>query len=222
VTQQVNLYNPLFEKKKKPFSALTMSQTLGFVAVGLAVLYGYAAWQMRSAERLAAPLKQQLDAQRERVAELAKAAGRTPSKAIEAQVAQLQAEVLARQTTLQALSTGELGNTAGFSEFFAALGRQATPGVWLTAIRISDSGNELQVQGKALRAELMPAFLRALSKESVMRGRRVTEMKLTAKTADKPSAGKPGDEGPEAFIEFSFTAPVQLAEAPAAASQGTP
>lgn len=204
MSQQINLYNPAFQKKERPFSVRTMSVSLGLLAAGLVALYGFAAVQTRSAERAAAQLGEQLKAQREQLATLSKVPVRMPAKALEAELAKLEAEVKARQTTLQALGTGELGNTGGFSEFLAALGRQAIPGVWLTSVTIGESGNQLLVQGRALRAELMPAFLRALNKEPVMRGRRVTEMKLAAKSDDRK----------QAFVEFSLAAPLELVEAP--------
>ena len=209
MSQQINLYNPLFEKKEKPFSARTMSQALALIVVGVVTMHVYAAYQARSADRVAAQLRDQVATQREQIAKLVKAGAPTRSKSLEAEIVRLEGEVKTRQTTLQALNTGELGNTAGFSEFLAAFGRQAMPGIWLTSITIADSGNELVVQGRALRADVMPAFLRALNNEPMMRGRRVTELKLSAKApapADKaaPSAG---------YVEFSLSAPLQLAEA---------
>jgi Tfp pilus assembly protein PilN len=221
VTQQVNLYNPLFEEKKKPFSLRTMSSALGLVAFALVVLYSYAAMKTRSAERLAAQLSEQLAVQRDQMTKLATVPVRAPDKALEAEVARLEMEVRARQTTLQALKTGEFGNTNGFSEFFAALGRRAVPGIWLTSVTIGESGNELIVQGRALRADLMPSLLRGLNNEPVMRGRKVTEMRLTAKSAAKPAEGKAAEQ-PQAFIEFSLTAPLQLAEGAISAMPGSP
>lgn len=221
MTQQVNLYNPLFEKKEQPFSVRTMGQAFGLILVGLLTMQVYAAVEARSAERIAAQLRDQLSLQRDQVAKLVKAGAPTRSKALEAEVMRLEGEVKARQTTLQALNTGELGNTAGFSEFLAAFGRQATPGIWLTSITIADSGNALQVQGRAVRADLMPAFLRALNNEPIMRGRRVTELKLSAKAA--APAGKGADTQSAGYVEFSLTAPLQLAEATlVAAPGGTP
>ena len=221
MSQQINLYNPLFEKKEKPFSAVRMSQALGLVLLALIGLYAYAALQTRSAERLAGELRRQVAAQREQLARLTKAPAPVRSKALEAELTRLEAEVKARQTTLHALNTGELGNTTGFAEFFAALGRQTVPGVWLTHVTIADSGNELLVQGKALRAEHMPAFLRALNNEPIMRGRKVSELKLAAKGTDKGS-GKSGTVEPETFLEFSLKAPLQMAEAVAGPAAGTP
>jgi Tfp pilus assembly protein PilN len=223
VSQQLNLFNPLFEKKPKPFSVRTMAQALAAIAVGVIALSFYAVVETRSVERSAAQLRDQLATQREQITKLAKVPVQTVSKALEAEVARLESEVKARQTSLQAISTGELGNTTGFSEFFAALGRQAVPGVWLTTVTVGESGGQLTVQGRALRADLMPAFLRALNREPIMRGRKVTELKLSAiapPQTDK-SVATPGAE-PQAFIEFSLLAPLQVAEAPPGPAIGMP
>lgn len=214
MSQQLNLYNPLFERKEKPFSVRAMAQSLAFIAVALLVFYVYAAFHMRSTERLAGQVREQLEVQRAQLDKLAGLARQPRSKALDAEIARLEAQVQARRSTLNALGTGELGNTAGFSEFFAAFGRQALPGVWLTAVTIGTAGSELAIQGRALRAELVPALLRALKNEPVMRGRTVSEMKLTAKAAPAGEKGAPGPAGPRAFVEFSFSAPVQPAEAP--------
>jgi hypothetical protein len=53
MSQQINLYNPLFLRKQKYFSARTMLQSLGLIAVGLLALYLYALVQTRGLEQLA-------------------------------------------------------------------------------------------------------------------------------------------------------------------------
>ena len=205
MTQQINLYNPLFLRQEKHFSARTMVHALAVVLLGIVAVFVAGAWQTRSAERLASQYREQVLRQRDQVVKLGgQLGGGGRSKALEAEVARLESEIKLRQATLQALGTGELGNTAGFSEFFAALGRQALTGVWLTHVRIGDAGNDLVVEGRALRAELMPAYLRALNHEAMMRGRRVTEMKLSA-AGGKAAANEPGR-----FVEFSLTAPLEL------------
>jgi hypothetical protein len=206
MSQQINLYNPLFLKQEKHFSARTLVRALGIVLAGILVVSAFGWIQTRSAERLASQYGEQVARQRDQLVQFGGQAGAAArGKALEAEIAQLESEVKLRQATLQALGTNELGNAAGFSEFFAALGRQAIPGIWLTHVQISEAGNDLQVDGRALRAELMPAYLAALSRESMMRGRRVTAMKLTA-----ASAAKAGEEG--RFVEFSITAPLELRE----------
>ncbi len=213
MSQQINLYNPLFLKQEKYFSARTMLQALALIALGLAILYSYALIQTRGVQRTAEQQELQLVAQRDLMIKLAaQLPSQERSKALQSEVARAEEALRARQATLQALGTGELGNTTGYSDFFAAFGRQALPGVWLTGFSISDSGNELVVQGRALRPELVPAYLRALNGEPMMRGRRVTELKLAAKSVARGAAGSE-QKGPERFVEFALAAPLRLAEA---------
>jgi len=211
VSQQINLYNPLFLKQEKHFSARTMAQALGIIALALAALYAYAKLESTKAEHTAQQQRENLAAQRDQLVKLAaQIATQGISKSLAAEVARTDAEVKARQATLDALNTGELGNTAGFSDFLAAFGRRAMGGVWLTRFSISDAGNELVVTGRALQAELVPAYLGALSSESMMRGRRVVEMRLTAKDS-RPAPGAPSalNPQPEQYVEFTFVAPLQ-------------
>jgi Tfp pilus assembly protein PilN len=225
MSQQINLYNPQFLKQEKHFSARTIVQALGLIALGLGAVYVYALVQTRAAESLARDMGNQLSAQREQFTTLtAKFSPEGRNKALEAEVARLDAELKARQGLLAALGTSELGNTTGFSEFLAALGRRAMPGVWLTGLSIGEAGNDLKVQGRALRPDLVPAYLKALNNEPMMRGRSVTEMKLAAKSAPPSTAaanaGTPA--GPLRFVEFSFAAPLRIPEAPAGAKGATP
>jgi hypothetical protein len=225
MSQQINLYNPLFLKQEKHFSARTIGQALGLIVLGLGAVYVYALVQTRAAESLARDTGNQVSAQREQFTTLtAKFSPEGRNKALEAEVARLDAEVKARQALLAVLGTGELGNTAGFSEFLAALGRQAVPGVWLTGLNIGESGNDLQVHGRALRPDLVPAYLKALNNEPMMRGRSVTEMKLAARSAAAPaSPGAAGQSsGPQRFVEFSLAAPLRIPEAAAGAKGATP
>ena len=215
LSQQINLYNPLFLKQEKHFSARTMAQALGIISLGLAALYAYAIVGSQAAERTAQRQRQQLAAQRDQLVALgAQLARQGISKPLEAEVARVEAEVKARQAMLAALNAGELGNTAGFSDFFAAFGRQAMPGVWLTGFSIGgDAGNDLVVNGRALQADLVPTYLRALNGEPIMRGRRVVEMKLAAKDASGiPGAAKASAAEPTRYVEFTLTAPLRVRE----------
>lgn len=217
MSQQINLYNPIFLKQEKHFSARTIVQALGLILAALGAFYAYALVQTRASESATREQRDRVAAQREQLVKLGpqfSPEGR--SKALEAEVARLEAEVKARESVLAALSTGELGNTAGFSEFLAALGRRAVPGVWLTGMNVGEAGNDLQLNGRALRPELVPVYLKALSEEPMMRGRRVTEMKLAGKVATPPPAGgaPSAAPGPRRYIEFSVSAPLRTPDAP--------
>jgi hypothetical protein len=97
------------------------------------------------------------------------------------------------------LDRGELGNTQGYSEYFKALARQNISGVWLTGVSISGAGAEIGVQGRALDAALVPAYLGRLTHEQVMRGKAFGSLKINqpASAKDAPAALAP-------YVEFSL------------------
>lgn len=206
--QQINLFNPLFMRKEKYFSARTMLQSLGLIALGLLVLYGYALLQTSGLERTAEDYRQQLSAQREQFIRLG-ARGR--SKLLDAEVARLQAEADARRGMLELIRGGDLGDTEGFSRYLAAFARQSVQGVWLTGFNVGERGNVLVIRGRVLHAELVPAYLKALNGDPVMRGRQITEMKLTSR--DDASASRSADAGaaadPARYVEFELMAPLK-------------
>ena len=63
MSQQINLFNPLFLRKEKYFSARTMAQSLALIVLGLVALWGYALVQTRGLQRVADEYGQQLAAQ---------------------------------------------------------------------------------------------------------------------------------------------------------------
>lgn len=214
MSQQINLFNPLFMRTEKHFSARTMLQSLGLIAAGLVVLYGYALVQTHELERLAADYGVQLGTQRAQFIELG---GRGPSKLLEAEVARLEADVTSRRAVLAVVQGGDVGNPQGVSAYFAAFARHPTPGVWLTGFSVGEDGNELRVRGRALHADLVPAYLKVLNGDAVMRGRLVTELKLVARqeTQSQPAGGAE----PSRYIEFDLLAPLRP---PPVASAATP
>lgn len=222
MSQQINLFNPLFLRKEKYFSARTMLQSLGLIALGLVVLFAYALLQTRDLQRLAADYGRQLAVQRDQFVKLG---GEGRSTLLEAEVARLTADQRARRAVLEMMQGGEFGNTDGFSRYFAAFGRRAMRGVWLTGFSVGDSGNELRIRGRVLYPDLVPAYLKALNQEEVMRGRLVTELKLVAmdESATRRGGAAAAVAGPDRYVEFDLSAPLRAAElAKPAAAKGKP
>ena len=71
------------------------------------------------------------------------------------------------------------------------------------------------LNGRVLYAELVPAYIRALNREAVMRGRSVTELRMTAREErDTAATAAPGANpaalaaasAPSRYVEFSLTA----------------
>lgn len=216
MSQQINLYNPLFLRKEKYFSVRTMLQSLGLIGLGLLALYAYALVQTRELEGVAGEYSQQLGAQREQFVRLS---GQGSSKLLQAEVARLETARAERRGMLDALQGGELGNTDGFSRYFAAFGRRPMRGVWLTGFSVGESGNELRIRGRVLYPDLVPAFLKALNNEEVMRGRQVVELKLAARDESAARSARAAP-GPARFVEFDLSAPLRLAEPAKPAATG--
>ena len=221
MSQQINLFNPLYLRKEKYFSARTMLQSIGLIALGLAALYAYALMQTRELERVSGDYGRQLAAQRDQFIKLG---GQGRSKLLEAEVARLEADLRARGAVLAMVQGGEFGNADGFSRYFAAFGRHAMRGVWLTGFSVGESGNELKIRGRVLYPDLVPAYLKALNDEDVMRGRLVTELKLVARDESGARRGSaPAAAGPERFVEFDLSAPLRAADlAQPGAAKGKP
>ena len=221
MSQQINLFNPLYLRKEKYFSARTMLQSIGLIALGLAALYAYALMQTRELERVSGDYGRQLAAQRDQFIKLG---GQGRSKLLEAEVARFEADLRARGAVLAMVQGGEFGNADGFSRYFAAFGRHAMRGVWLTGFSVGESGNELKIRGRVLYPDLVPAYLKALNDEDVMRGRLVTELKLVARDESGARRGSaPAAAGPERFVEFDLSAPLRAAElAQPGAAKGKP
>jgi hypothetical protein len=219
MSQQINLFNPLFMRKEKYFSTRTMLQSLGLIALGLIAIYAYALWQSSEIERLAAGYGRQLAAQRDQFVALS---GQGRSKLLQAEVARLEADVRARRGVIDVLQGGGLGNSDGFSRYFAAFARRPMHGVWLTGFSVDDNGNVLNIRGRVLHPDLVPAYLKALNEEDVMRGRLVTELKLVARDESdaRRGAAAGANAGPVRFVEFDLSAPLRLAQTAKPAAKG--
>lgn len=204
MSQQINLFNPLFLRKEKYFSARTMLQSLGLIALGLVVLYAYAAMQTRDLERLASDYQQQLGSQRDQFVKLG---AKGHSKLLDAEAARLEAQAKARRGMLDLVKGGGLGDTEGFSRYFAAFARHPVRGVWLTGFSVGEQGNVLRVRGRVLHPDLIPAYLKALNEDEVMRGRLITELKLAARDAASKDVS-----GPSRYVEFELLAPLRASD----------
>ena len=234
MAQQINLFNPIFLQQKKHFSAVTMLQALGLLLAGILAFYGYAAFETRKLTQVAENSRKQLQTQSEQLASYMRdysPQGR--SKALEQELARATAQLKQREDLLATLRTGALGNTEGFARYLSALSRQTMAGVWITGMTIGGDEVELQLGGRVLRADLVPAYVRALNHEEVMRGRRVAELRLTAREeAEAPLTAAPGAGAPAPsakapaplrYVEFNILAVRGTKPpSPGPAAKGTP
>lgn len=204
--QQINLVNPAFRKEYKAFSA-------GVAAIGLAVAWvimlighwglGMLTGPLESRKSELVQKQSEAGASITKLQELAKS--RKPSKELEEENGRLESTLRFQRELLLSLETGGLGSAEGFSRYLAALARQRVDGVWLTKITTIVPDN-LALSGRALRPELVPAYIKQLGRESVLQGHAFSELSAkTQKSAAQQNAGdKPADV--EKFVEFTLSA----------------
>ena len=125
MSQQINLFNPIFLKQKKHFSAVTMAQGLGAILLGSFVVAGYAQMQLGAMQEQATTTATQLGATKAQLAKVsAEYAPRQKSKEIEAQLQHVEAELRSQTQAYDFIRGGGVGNTNGYSAYLRAFSHQ--------------------------------------------------------------------------------------------------
>lgn len=179
MSQQINLYSPIFRKQPKVFSAATMLQGLALIVVVVGVLFYTISAQTSLLEIRAADSARQLQAELERLK--AYGAREQPgerAKTVAERRKALEASLAAQARALEAIGGDELGRAAGYSAPLRALARRAMDGVWLTRIEFAESGGELSLTGRASRPQLVAAYLERLRAEEALRGNTFSKLEV--------------------------------------------
>jgi hypothetical protein len=207
VSQQINLFNPVFLKKTKLFSAVTMAQTLaliGVVLVALGFLYASRLVHVRKdADEAAARLKA---AQVQLTQMVDRTKPKPMDKSTEDAIKLAEDRLRAARQVLDFVNKGDLGNTQGFAEFFRAFSRSSTQGIWLTGFSLLDGGRSLEIRGRALQPTMVPTYLAELRRESVFKGKSFGSLELSIPQIQPAAKGvvavKTAVEMP--YVEFTL------------------
>lgn len=189
MSQQINLYSPIFRKQEKIFSATTMLQGFVLIVVVVAVSFYVVSLQtsvlQMSVTESARQLKSEL--------ELLKVYGAADSPAERAKLLaerkkKLEASLASSAQALAGFDSDAVGGAEGYSDVLRALSRASIDGVWLTRIQFAKGKGELSLAGRATRADLVPAYLERLRSEPTLRGREFSRLEVTG-AGEKPSVG---------------------------------
>lgn len=172
------------------------------LAIALAVYENYL---LRGVEREAQSVEKAVkDARAAHEKALAQLKAAKPGVSADAGLAELEAQLQGRQEVLDILKSGAVGATAGFSQYMAALSRQTMTGVWLTAFDFAEGATQLTLRGRALRPELVPAYLQRLTQEAPLQGRRFASMTLS-QPAPAAESHEKGARATAPYIEFEIS-----------------
>lgn len=181
MSQQINLFNPIFLKRPKEFSARAMVEAVVLILLGSIGVYGYAWFQVAKLEQDLDDAHSRLQFEEMRMSRMTKELPtRERSKQLAEELRQLEVQVQRRREVAGLLTAGAFGTPQGFSEYMRAFSRQAMHGVWLTGFSISGSGREIGIRGRALSAELVPVYIGHLTREPVLQGGQFSSLEISA------------------------------------------
>lgn len=204
MSQQINLFNPVFMTQKKYFSVTTMLQALGLILLGSIVFYGYALYQVDMLSKQTEEMNKRYIAEQARLANYTKEFAPERSRdLLQQELKRLEAEAAAQERVLNLLKSGAIGNTEGYSEYLRAFARQSIKGMWLTAFDITGDGARMSLTGAVIDPQLVPAYIRRLGAEKVMQGKTFAALQMQQ---PKQDASQP----PARYIEFNlYSEPVE-------------
>lgn len=197
MSQQINLFNPIFLKQKKYFSVVTMLQALLLIVVGSMLFYGYAWYQVRELAKQTVEMTKRYEAEQKRMVNYANEfSPQRARQALDEELSSLEAQARLQDSILQTLKSGAIGNTQGYSAYLSAFARQSVQGLWLTGFNINGDGAEISLQGAVTNPRLLPTYIQRMGREAVMRGKTFEYLQMKQPLLD----GKPVN----AYVEFSL------------------
>jgi len=206
MSQQINLFNPIFLKQKKYFSVVTMLQALGLIVLGSVAFYAYAAYQVAQLSRQAEETTKRYAVEQARLANYSNQFSLQRSgQMLEDELKQVEAQAKAQDLVLTTLKSGAIGNTEGYSEYMRAFARQSINGLWLTAFDITGDGAQMSLSGAVVNPQLVPSYIQRLGKEKVMRGKTFSMLQMQQPKKD-------GDRLVPRYVEFNLRSTVSAAE----------
>lgn len=191
--QNINLYQERFRPRRQILDSGQLLKGLAALVLVLLLLSGWSSWRNHNLEQQLASARAQQQAAEAQFESLRNSvAARRQDPQLAKRVAQLVREVSQRQQVLQILSGKSFGNTESFAPQFTGLARQRIEGLWLTGLTLHAGGTRLDMQGNALKPELVPQYLQRLAQEPVFQGTEF-ESFLLARRSETPQ-----------WIEFSL------------------
>ncbi len=179
MSQQINLFNPIFLKQRKYFSLLTMLQALGLIVIGSLFLYGYALYQVAQLELQSEESTRRFKAEQLRLARYkGEFSPQHANLALQAEVRRLEKELAEQTRMVDTLKSGSVGNTTGYSQYMRAFSRQAVQGLWLTGFKVTGDAAQISLSGGVLDPELLPIYIQRLGREQAMQGKSFSTLQM--------------------------------------------
>lgn len=191
MSQEINLLGPQFRRSRRSLISAAVLGPVLLLLVALGVGLGFIVRQQERELTLRhaandASIQRAQDEQR-KLAQAVSQIKKDPG--LEAELAALEKRRLAVELDLASLDNGAIGETRGFSDFMRALAHQGIEGVWLTGFNVGAAGKDISISGRALRSDLVPAYLQRLGQDPYFAGRNFAALDLAQPRTDARAEG---------------------------------
>ncbi|HSM97391.1 MAG TPA: PilN domain-containing protein [Gallionella sp.] len=206
MSQQINLFNPIFMKQRKYFSLLAMLQALGLIVAGSLVFYGYAMYQVNLLKLQSEENTKRYNAEQMRLARfVSEFSLQQSAQLLQDEAQRLEKQAAEQNEIIEVLKSGAVGNTVGFSEYMRAFSRQVVQGLWLTGFRVTGDAEQISLSGGVVSPELLPAYIQRLGRESIMKGKTFTTLMMQQNKPDAVAGtGQATAVAARPFVEFTL------------------
>jgi hypothetical protein len=205
--QQINFYRSEFIEKKKQFGSGPMLAVSGVLVLAMIAAALYVSYELTAIKSQLKTATAQERAATERLENFQpNAASGGGDKSWEEQLEEAKRSLRDQQLVLTMVRDSAWGDIDGFSRHLRSLARQKTDGLWLSYIRLSALGDNTQLEGQALRAELVPLYLQGLALEEPFSAQRFNQFQI-----DRPEAEDGGTKQASGdLVTFSMNSENQL------------
>jgi hypothetical protein len=207
MSAQLNLLDPTLHARRPVLSARHAGIALVAAMAALGVLHAALVHDVAARRAAAAALAREQQAQREALASYSRGPQTAEGRALAAEIGALESELTLQRAGIAALTTAVAGERQGYAGYLGAFSRQAVRGLWLTGITI-DASAGIALRGRLLRAELLPAYIRALDGEPLLKGRTFASLEIRqaeAERDDKEVAEVAAAPRAPGYLEFTLT-----------------
>lgn len=190
--QEVNLYLPHFRTVEIQFSAKTIAQSCGVIAIALVAITLFSKFQLQTMRHSLEMAKNQEIEIGEQVLELEQQKKSRKNLDVYREVELLKHQLEARQALVGKMGNHQGANVDGFSNAMKALATQHIEGLWLTKFEFMAGGAEIKLDGETSHASLVPNYVNRLKHDPAFAQADFGLLKLVNQTAST-----------EGFLRFS-------------------
>jgi hypothetical protein len=188
MSQQINLLNPALIKQKNFLNPNNIVITLGFLSVLMLGYYSYEQKQLSLLSLHRSQVAEELSAMQAQLKEATSLhMPRKLNKTLIDQITQLEQKETMQQQILQTVNLSTANPEKGYAALMRAFAKQSVDGLWLTGFSIDSNTENLNINGRALQANLVPEYISHLGNEPALKGKLFSSLTMSLPKAETTS-----------------------------------